>query len=198
MPVTRERFASGRTDQQSKEQMTRNRDRLEAAEQAFQPTAEQSAAFQTLPKPLNVLAIGEDWRGDVIANFPVLAKLAEATGKLNVRIFLRDQREDLINQCLKQGQFTSIPVVVFFDDDFAELGHFIERPDSVTELRARKRQELFAQHPEFGDPSAPPDQLPEDVRARLPAALQALRDETVGFANGEVVKALSQIVAKAA
>lgn len=194
MAVTSERFTQGMTYDAYKAQMTRNRDRLELAEAGFTLAPADLAAFRQLPKTLNVLAIAEDWCGDVIANLPILGRLAQESGKLNVRIFLRDQNLDLIDQYLKEGKFRSIPVFVFFDENFNEIGHFIERPASVTELRARKRAEVFAQNPEFGSPDAPPDQLPEDVRARLNQALTASREETVPFANAEVVRALRAIV----
>jgi len=67
----------------------------------------------------------------------------------------------------------------------------------VTELRAKKRAEIFAQHPEFGSPDAPPDQLPEDVRTRLNQALTAMREQTIPFANAEVVRELRAIVERA-
>src|SRR5690242_5050894 len=97
MAVTKERFNEGLTYQQYLDQITQNKERfLENYEKAtFTP--EDLAAFRNLPEALNVLAIGEDWCGDVVAGFPVLAKLADqANGKLNVRVFLRDQNEDLI------------------------------------------------------------------------------------------------------
>ncbi len=194
MAVTAERFNQGLTYQQYKDQMTRNRERLEANEKSVQISADDLAAFKNLPQPLNVLAIGEDWCGDVIANLPVLGRLAADSGKLNVRVFLRDQNLDLIDQWLNRGQFRSIPVFVFFDSNFNELGHFIERPESVTELRAKKRLEIYANNTEFGSPDAPIDQLPEPVRVKLQEAQAAMRDETTPFANGEVIRALRAIV----
>jgi Thioredoxin len=192
--VTKERFDQGMTYDQYKAQMTRNRDRLDAAEAAFQPAAADVAAFAGLPAPVNVVAIGEDWCGDVIANFPILGRLAAASGKLNVKVFLRDQNLDLTDQYLNRGEFRSIPILVFFDQNFKELGHFIERPDSVTKLRAEKRLEIFAKNPEFGSPDAAIDQLPEDVRVRLQAAQAKMREETTPAANAAVVKAFRAIV----
>jgi hypothetical protein len=192
--VTRERFDQGMTYDQYKQQMTRNRERFEENERAFQPSAEQLAPFKSLATPLNVLAIGEDWCGDVIANLPVLGRLAQESGKLNVRVFLRDQNLDLIDQYLKEGKYRSIPVFVFFDQSMHELGHFIERPASVTELRAQKRLEIYAKHPEFGSPDQPIDQLPEEVRTNLAQAMATMREETTSFANNEVVNALAAIV----
>src|ERR1700694_2842331 len=97
---------------------------------------------------------------------------------------------------LNKGQFKSIPVFVFFDEDFRELGHWIERPASVTEVRAKRRKEIFAAHPEFGSPDAPVDQLPEEARVRLQAALAKMRDETTKFANAEVVRELQGIATR--
>ena len=196
-PVTRERFEQGMTYEQYKAQMTRNRERLEANERNLQLSEEDLAPFKGLSQPLNVLALGEDWCGDVIANLPILGRLAQDSSKLNVRIFLRDQNLDLMDQYLNQGVHRSIPVFVFFDEDFNEVGRFTERPDSVTELRAQKRQEIYQQHPEFGSPTTPATELPEDVRANLTQALDAMRSETAEFANREVIRELRAIVERA-
>ncbi len=193
MAVTRERFEQGMTYDAYKAQMTRNQERFEANERNLALTEADLAPFKQLPRPVNVLVLAEDWCGDVIANLPILGRLAAESGKLNLRVFLRDQHPDLMDQYLNQGQFRSIPTFVFFDDDFNELGRFIERPASVTELRAQRRREIFQQHPEFGSPDAPVDQLPEDVRARLQAELNAMREETAAFANAEVIRELRAI-----
>jgi hypothetical protein len=197
MTVTRERFDSGMTYDAYKAQMTRNRERLEAAEANLVIDPADLAVFKALPRPLNVLTLAEDWCGDVIANLPILGRLAAESGKLNPRVFLRDQNLDIMDQYLNRGQFRSIPVFVFMDDDLREVGRFIERPDSVTELRARRRLEIFAQHPEFGSPDTPMDQLPEEVRTNLAAATAAMREETNAFANAEVIRALRAIVERA-
>ena len=189
------RFESGMTYEAYKEAMTRNRDRVEANEQRVQLDPESVRFFRSLPRPLNIVVLAEDWCGDVIANLPVLGRLAKEVGTLNVRVFYRDQNEDLMERWLNQGKYKSIPVFGIFDQDFRELGHWIERPASVTELRARKRKEIFAAHPEFGSPDSPPDALPEDVRTRLQAELQKMRDETTAFANTEVQRELRELVA---
>ncbi len=132
MAVTRERFESGMTYDEWKAGMTRNRERFEALEGRVEISPDDLAAFRRLPRPLNVLVLAEDWCGDVINNLPVLGRLAAESGKLNLRVFLRDQNPDLMDQYLNQGQYRSIPVFAFFDDEFRELGRWIERPASVT------------------------------------------------------------------
>ncbi len=194
MAVTRERFAQGMTYDEFKQQMTRNRERLEANERGVEMRPEDLAAFRALPQPLNVLVLAEDWCGDVIDNLPVLARIAEESGKLTPRIFLRDQNPDLMDQYLKDGQFRSIPVFAFFDAQMNPLGHFIERPESVTQRRAELRRQISAQHPEFGSPETPITQVPEDVRPQLMAALAELREGTKQQDNQDVVTALRAIV----
>jgi len=189
------RFESGKSYDEFKEGMTRNRDRVEANEKRVEIDPETRSFFKSLPRPLNVVALAEDWCGDVIANLPVLGVLARETGKLNVKIFYRDQNLDLMERWLNQGKFQSIPVFAFFDDGFRELGHWIERPDSVTKLRAEKRKQVFASDPAYGSPDSPVDQLPEDVRARLQADLQKMRDDTTQWANSEVLREIRELVA---
>jgi hypothetical protein len=198
MTIDRARFDKGMTYEAYKNQMTRNRDRLEENEQRVELSKEDLAAFRALPRPVKVVVLAEDWCGDVIANLPVLGRLAKESGKLDVRIFLRDQNDDIMQRYLNKGQFKSIPVLVFFDEDFRELGHWIERPASVTEVRAKRRKDIFAAHPEFGSPDAPVDQLAEDARLRLQAELAKMRDETAKFANAEVVRELREIATRVA
>jgi thiol-disulfide isomerase/thioredoxin len=191
--MTADRFATGQTYDEFKAAMTRNRERFDANEARVRIAEDDLAAFKRA-KPLRVMVLAADWCGDVIANLPVLGRVAKESGRLDLRIFERDANDDLMDQYLNQGQYRSIPVFAFFDEGWNEVGVFIERPEAVTELRARKRREVFAAHPEFGSPDAPPDQLPEDVRARLQAELQKMRDGTTDQANAEVIRELRAIV----
>jgi Thioredoxin len=200
MAVTREQFQAGMTYDDYKAQMTRNREQLEANERGLQLSPADLEAFRNLPRPLNVLALAEDWCGDVIANLPILGRLAAESGKLNVRVLLRDQQPGsaVMDQYLNRGQFRSIPTFVFLDDDFNELGHWIERPDSVTQAREQKRRELYASHPEWGSPDTPINELPEDIRTQVQAATMQMRKDMAPWANSEVVRELREIVENAA
>lgn len=198
MSVTRERFEQGMTYEAYKAQMTRNQERFVANEQQLTIDPADLAAFKNLPQPLNVLVIAEDWCGDVINNLPILGRLAAESGKLNLRVFLRDQNTDLMDQYLNKGQFRSIPVFVFFDDQFREIGHFIERPESVTERNAQLRLDMYARHPEFGSPDASITELPEEIRTALAEETAAWREESRPLNNQDVVRTLRQIVERVA
>ena len=199
MAVTREQFESGLTYDAYKAQMTRNLEPVEQNEKDLQLSADDVKAFQGLPKTINVMALAEDWCGDVVANLPILGRLEqESAGKLNVRIHLRDQQpgEQIMAQYLNKGQFKSIPTFVFLDGQLNELGVWVERPGSVTRLREEKRQAQYAQHPDWGDPSKPIAELPEDIRAQVQQGAAAIRNETKPFANSEVVRELRELVQK--
>lgn len=193
MIIDRARFATGLTYDQYKDQMTRNRDRVDANEARVTIEPDDLEAFRALNGPIHVLALAEDWCGDVIANLPVLGKLAREAGTLDLRVFLRDQNPDLMDTYLNQGKYQSIPVFVFFDDAFNELGVFIERPASVTERRAEQRTQIHAEHPEFGEAGGPADALTDDMRARLTAEITKRREDDIEWADREVIRALREI-----
>jgi len=198
MTLDRARWDKGITYDAFKAAMTRNQERFAQNESRVVLDLETLRTFKALPQRLRVLVLAEDWCGDVVANLPILGRLAKEVPTLDVRIFLRDENLDLMERWLNQGKYQSIPVFAFFDESFRELGHWIERPASVTERRAQERKRIFAAHPEFGSPDAPVDQLPEDVRTRLQGELQKMREDMVPFANAEVQRELRELVSRVA
>jgi len=195
MAVTRAQFESGMTYQGYKDQMTRNKEQFEQNEKDLDLKADDLQAFKS-SRPINVLALAEDWCGDVIANLPILGRIANDSGTLNLRVLLRDQEPGsvVMDEHLNRGEFKSIPTVIFLDDKFNELAVWIERPDSVTKQREERRQQLYRDNPSWGDPSKPIAELPEDVRAEVQQKTAAMRNETKPFANAEVVRELREIV----
>ncbi len=190
-------FAQGVTYEEFKASMMRNREQVEANERAVPLDPADVAALRALPRPLHVVAIVEDWCGDVVANLPVLARLAEASGKLDLRVFDKSKHPEAIGRYKKEGKFESIPVFVFFDEAFREVGVWIERPASVTARRAERRAAIYASDRAFGSPDAPPADLPDEVRERLLAALVQMRADLKPWADREVIRELREIVGRA-
>jgi len=143
--VTKQRFAQGMTFQQYLDQMTTNKDKFMEGLAAVHVTPEERAVFQHRREKLNVLVLTEDWCGDALTNFPVLARMVEGAPNVEMRVFLRDQSPDLMDQFLNRGLFRSIPVFVFFDGDMQEVARFIERPPKITEFMEQKQLELRRQ-----------------------------------------------------
>jgi selT/selW/selH-like putative selenoprotein len=176
--------------------MTRNRERFEANEEAAVLSDDDLSFFRQLAQPVHVLVLAEDWCGDVIANLPVLGQLAAESGTLDLRVFLRDQNLDLIDQYLKDGQYRSIPVFVFFDAEFNELGHWIERPARISELQQQMRRDLFSKDPALAGlaPDTSIGQLPEEARLHVMQAFSAFREEHRLLSDREVVREVRAIV----
>lgn len=193
MAVTPEQFESGLTYEAFKSQMTRNRDRLLDNERRIRLDQSDLEPFTALQRPLKVVAIAEDWCGDVVANLPVLARLAADSGKLELRVVPRDSN-DLIDSYLGPDGSRSIPVFIFLDDDFRDVGVFIERPASVTAQRAEHRARIFAENPDLGSPDVPADQMTDAQRAKYQRLVQENRDATFDWANREVALELGAIV----
>ena len=191
------RFATGMTYDEFKASMTQNRERLEAAEAKVVVDPRDVEWFRTL-RPLKVVALVEDWCGDVIANLPVLAALAREVGPtIELRCFDKSQHPDLATAYLNRGRFESLPVFAFFDEDWREVGVFIERPNAVTERREEDRLAIHAEHPELGPVDRPASELSDDLRAQLMAEVQKRRAAILDWSNRQVVLAIRDCIARA-
>lgn len=188
--MTPERFGSGLTYAAYTAQLTQNRERFEKFERENVLTDADVEPFRTLRQPLRVAVLTEDWCSDAVATLPLLAALAERSGKLEVRIFFRDQNLDLMDAHLKEGKFRSIPTVIFYDPDWNKVGAWLEKPVVIADLRARLRLEIYASDPAFGSPEVLSSELPDADRERLWAAITRMRDDTTAESNREVLREL--------
>src|SRR6266446_5238883 len=126
--ITKERFAQGLTLPQYLEQMRMNRDPFVRAYEAATVDPDDAGVLDRLGKPTRLLVITEDWCGTSLAYFPAVARLVADRPDVEMRIFLRDENPDVMDQFLKRGLYRSIPVFAFFDADMNELARFIEQP----------------------------------------------------------------------
>jgi Thioredoxin len=125
--LNKERFAQGMTPQQYIDQMTMNKDRFLSVAATTSIGAAERALLDRLAGARHALVITEDWCGAAIASVPFVFKLGEELPRLEIRVFLRDQNPDIMDQYLKNGRYRSIPVFAFFDERMNELARFIER-----------------------------------------------------------------------
>jgi thiol-disulfide isomerase/thioredoxin len=130
--VTKEKFESGFTYKQYIDQIKVNKDRFDMFYESGKLESEDEVFFQNakkLPSGIKkLMIIGEDWCPDVFRGMPVFARIAEAAN-LETRIFPRDENLDMMNEFLKNGEFMSIPVAVFYDENMEEIARWIERPE---------------------------------------------------------------------
>ena len=113
-----------------------NCDKMEGLRQA-QALEPQTAGFlAALPRPVHVVAIAEDWCGDVVRHAPVLQRLAEAAPNLKVRFISRKQWPDVFARFLTNGG-EAIPKFVFLSEALVECGNWGPMPAACRELIAR-------------------------------------------------------------
>lgn len=90
-------------------------------------SADVTSTIDCLNEPLTWIVLAESWCGDAAQNLPVFAKIAEANPNITVKVLLRDENENLMNQYLTNGG-KSIPKLICIDKDFNELGTWGPRP----------------------------------------------------------------------
>ncbi|HEX3724110.1 MAG TPA: thioredoxin family protein [Nitrolancea sp.] len=169
MPISKERFAQGLTGQQFIDVIDKNRERFEQnfAETPAIFTDEDRAFFAE--HPVSIAAIGEDWCTDVVQFLPPIIKLAEEVPSITLRIFLRDQNLDLMDQYLKEGEFRSIPTFVIYDADWNELGHFNERPAAVTQEMAKETRRYALENSDLEGINRTVENMPSETQAKIRA-----------------------------
>jgi len=171
IPLDSQRFATGLTWKDYLAQMGDTRARTERNYQQAVLPDEDRRFFAGLTRVRHALMLAENWCGDVHRNSPALARIAEAMPNCELRVFFRDQNLDLTDTLLNNG-YRSIPVMVFFDENWNEIGRWIERPHAATArahaIRARTTD------------IAPPDQR-EAAMAEFRAQMQAAYDGPEGL-----------------
>jgi Thioredoxin len=80
------------------------------------------------------LVISEGWCGDAAQILPVINKMAEVSDKIDFRIVLRDDNDELMHLFLTNGT-KSIPILIIIDKQTNEVvNHFGPRPVGAKQL----------------------------------------------------------------
>jgi hypothetical protein len=132
IPLDAKRFATGMTWKDYLAQMGDTRARTEENYHHASLTEDERRFFSGIRQARHALMLAENWCGDVHRNSPMLARIVEAMPQCELRVFFRDQHLDLTDAFLNNG-YRSIPVLVFFDQDWNEIGRWIERPHAATQ-----------------------------------------------------------------
>ena len=94
---------------------------------------ELSAKLAELQCEVNWLLLAEGWCADASQNLPILNKMAEASPNVNLRILLRDEHLDIMDQYLTNGG-RAIPKLVVLDDEMSEVGTWGPRPTPIQQM----------------------------------------------------------------
>jgi thioredoxin family protein len=161
IPLDAQRFSTGLSWKDYMAQMGDTRARTEENYAKSALTDDERKFFGGVKNVKYAIMLAENWCGDVHRNSPLLAHICEAMPGCELRVFLRDQATDLRDTFLNNG-YQSIPVVVFFDKDWNEVGRWIERAHAATSKTALLRSKTT-------------DVAPKDDKAKQDAAMAEFR-----------------------
>lgn len=95
------------------------------------------------------LVITEGWCGDAAQNIPLLNKIAEASPGIDLKLILRDENLDIMDQFLTNGG-RSIPKLIVLDgENFEVLGSWGPRPAAAQQMVADFKKEDQGDFQEF-------------------------------------------------
>jgi Thioredoxin len=166
VPVDSARFSKGMTWKDYMAQMGDTQKRTEENYNRATLTDDEKKFFGGVKGVKYVLMLAENWCGDVHRNSPLIARIVESIPGAELRVFLRDQNLD-ITDCYLNNGYRSIPVVVFFDSNWNEIGRWIERAHPATSKAALIRSKTLDVAPK--DDKAKQDAAMNDFRAQVNA-----------------------------
>lgn len=145
-------FEKGLTPEQYINGMNVNKEGLETILQKFEvPTEDEAFLAKVQAENLRVIVLTEDWCGDAMLNVPILLKLAEKTN-MQVRMLLRDQNLELMDQYLTNGTARAIPIFIFIDQEGNERVVWGPRAPKLQQYVMDQRSQLpDKEDPTFAD-----------------------------------------------
>ncbi|TYP58507.1 thioredoxin family protein [Thermosediminibacter litoriperuensis] len=95
--------------------------------------------IEKIAKKVRVLVFAEPWCPDCIVSLPVLVKITEINGLIDFTILPREGYEDFLENYKYEGK-PRIPTFIFMNEEFEELGAFVEIPQMLKDIYARGYQ----------------------------------------------------------
>ena len=82
---------------------------------------------------INILVFGEIWCPDCMINIPVIEKMKQYNGNIDVSIVSKEGNEDFLKKYFVKDH-VKIPILIVCDEKFKELGIFTEHPKKIKEI----------------------------------------------------------------
>lgn len=117
-----------------------NWDRQATVHDAYVPSDELRRAVNAIEEPQLWMVLTEAWCGDSAFLLPVIAEAASLSDDVTLRILLRDDNLDVMDQYLTDGS-RSIPKLVAFSEGGDELFTWGPRPAEAAQRFAELREQ---------------------------------------------------------
>lgn len=111
-----------------------NEMRMNRLDKTIEVIEEVKLVLDNLNKHYTWLVLSESWCGDAAQILPIINKMAIVSEKIDLRIVLRDDNEDLMNLFLTNGT-KSIPKLIILDKETSAVSNvFGPRPNDAKQL----------------------------------------------------------------
>jgi hypothetical protein len=107
--------------------------RMSRLDKTIQLTEETIASAKEIKEPVTWLVLTEGWCGDAAQTLPIINKIANASDQIDLKIVLRDENEELMNQFLTNGG-KSIPKLIALDENHDVIDSWGPRPSIPTQM----------------------------------------------------------------
>lgn len=112
---------------------TLNDKRMSRLDKTIKLTPETIASTKDVQDARTWLVITEGWCGDAAQLLPIINKMADENPNIDLKIVLRDENEDLMNQFLTNGS-KSIPKLIALDENKEVIDSWGPRPSVATKM----------------------------------------------------------------
>jgi hypothetical protein len=109
--------------------------RMKRLDKTTELTPELKERLEQIDRPMIWLVLTEAWCGDAAQILPVLQKMADQNELIEMKLILRDQHLDIMDEFLTNGKSRSIPKLVVLDANSLDvLGDWGPRPFEAQEM----------------------------------------------------------------
>ena len=112
-----------------------NDKRMKRLDKTVEISEATQAKISEVKEPQTWLVITEGWCGDAAQNLPVINKLAEGNDNIQLKVVLRDENVELMDNFLTNGG-RAIPKLIALDNDNNVIGTWGPRPDVANKMVA--------------------------------------------------------------
>ena len=116
-----------------------NDKRMRKWEKIGKLSPELKAKIDEITTPMTWLVITEGWCGDAAQTLPFIQKMASANEYIELKVILRDQHPEVIDQFLTNGG-RSIPKLIALDSALNVLGDWGPRPHTIQNEFLKNKQ----------------------------------------------------------
>jgi len=122
--------------------------RMKRWDKTFKLSDSDKNFFENISKPKTFLVLAEGWCGDAAHALPIINTIAEASPNIELKIVLRDDNDELMQEFLTNGG-KAIPKLIALDDDNNVLFTWGPRPTEATEMVKAYKDKHGQLTPEF-------------------------------------------------